>query len=228
MVIKNYKRDYDAYQKVINGKSLSLTDFLYFASKLPFNLMEGILRNIPGPLGYKLRYYFYKPFMKHLGKGVMIDIGVKLGGLRNLSISDYSWIDSYCIITSFLDDIEIGKRVHVAPFSIIHANKKITIGDYAGISSGVKVFSSTSIPNNKRISGPTIPREMASLRTGPITIGKDSVIYTNTLVLPGTNIGEGAIVHANSIIFGKVKPYDIVSGHNKVVGKRKKVTVKDI
>ena len=223
-----YKIEDRAFQKVISGNNLNLFEFCFLLSKVPFSIIEGLLRNISGPLGFKLRYYFYKPFMRHLGKGVLIDTGVKLSGIRNISISDYSWVESYSIITAYLDEIEIGKRVHIAPFSVIHANKKIQIGDYVGISFAAKIISSTSVPNNKRMSGPTVPKEMMSIESGPIKIGKDAVIYANSLIMPNTVIGEGAVISANSIIYGEVQPYDIVLGYKKVIGKREKVTEKDI
>ena len=224
----NYKIEQQAHQKLISGKNLNFFEYLYLFLKIPFSIIEGLIRNIPGPLGFKLRYYFYKIFMKHLGKGVLIDIGVKLSGVRNISISDYCLIESYSIITAYLDEIEIGRRVHIASFAIIHDNKKIKIADYVGISFGAKIISSTSVPNNKRMSGPTVPLEMMSIKAGPITIGKDAVIYANSLIMPDTVIGEGAIVSANSVIYKNVNPYDIVLGYNKIIGKRDKVTEKDI
>ena len=225
---KNYKIEYDAHQKLLEGKRLSLFDIIYIVSKIPFSIVEGILRNIPGPLGFKLRYYFYKPFMKHLGKNVMIDVGVKLSGIKNLSVGDYSFIESYSIITAFLNEITIGKRVHIAPFCIIHANEEIVIEDYIGIAAGVKIFSSTTYPNEKRMSGPTIPHSMMSSKSSPIILEKDCAIYANSILLPGAKIGEGAVVCANSIISKKIEPYKIVLGNSKIVGSRKKVTEVDI
>ena len=135
---------------MLKGEGLGLTDFFIFTLKIPLSLIEGILRGVPGPVGYKLRYYYYKMFFKKLGKNVLIDIGVKFSGLRNISIGDYSYIDAYSLISAYLNEVEIGKRVHVAPFCIIHANEKIVIEDFVGVSSGVKIYSSTSIANEKK------------------------------------------------------------------------------
>ncbi len=226
--MKNYKRDFEAHQKILRGAKLSVTDIIYFFSKIPFDLIESFLRNISGPLGFKLRYYFYKLFLKKIGKGVMIDTGVKLAGVKNISIGDYSYIESYTLITAFMEEIIIGRRVHIAPHCLIHANKKIWIGDYVGMGSGVKVYSSTTYPNEKRMNGPTIPKEMMSTRSKEIKIGKDAAIYVNAVILPGAIIGEGAVICAHSIISKKVEPYKIVLGNSKIVGKRRKVTQKDI
>lgn len=225
---KNYEIEYNAHQKILNGKSLSFYDFIYLVAKIPFQIIEGLVRNIPGPLGFKLRYYFYKPFLKHIGKNVLIDVGVKLNGIKNLSIGDYSYIESYTIITSFLNEIRIGKRVHIAPFCLIHANEEVIIEDYIGIASGVKIFSSTTYPNEKRMNGPTVPKSMMSFKSSPIYLRKDCAIYANCILLPGADIGEGAVVCANSIISKKIAPYNIVLGNSKIIGNRKKVSEKDI
>ena len=38
-------------------------------------------------------------------------------------------------------------------------------------------------------------------------------IGTGALLMPGTEIGEGAIVSAHAVVSGKVAPYSIVAGN---------------
>jgi len=217
---KKYKREYLAHQRMLKGEGLGFIDVFIFAFKIPFSFIEGMLRGMPGPVGYKLRYYYYKIFFKKLGKNVLIDIGVKFSGLRNISVGDYSYIDSYSLISAYLNEVQIGKRVHVAPFCIIHANEKIVIEDFVGVSAGVKIYSSTSIANEKKMSGPTVPKEEMSLRAKEIIIRKESVLYSNCLLLPGADIGEGAVVCANAIISKPINPYVIAMSNTKIIGKR--------
>tara|TARA_X000000950_G_scaffold287543_1_gene400214 strand:+ start:725 stop:1411 length:687 start_codon:yes stop_codon:yes gene_type:complete len=223
MVNTVYSKDYEIHQKFLRAQRITFLDYLYLILKIPFSLLEFLVRNMPGPLGFKARYWLYKPFLKKIGKNVLIDIGVKLMGIKNISIGDYSYVESYSIISAYLDNVEIGERVHIAPFCIINASEEIKIGDFVGIAAGTKILSSTSFPNEKLMCGPTVPREHMSYKSSKIYIGDNVALNANCLLLPGAEIGPGAVVSANSVINQKIAPLDVVLGYGKVIGKRKKV-----
>lgn len=48
---------------------------------------------------------------------------------------------------------------------------------------------------------------------GNTVIGNDVWIGQNVTILPGTQIGDGAIIGASSVVSGKVDPYTIVAGN---------------
>jgi virginiamycin A acetyltransferase len=48
---------------------------------------------------------------------------------------------------------------------------------------------------------------------GDTVIGNDVWIGQNAVILPGTHIGDGAIIGANSVIGNRVAPYSIVIGN---------------
>lgn len=225
-----YRLEYEAFGRMISGKSMSVIQFIVLAFKSVVALFEGGLRYIPGGFGYKLRYYWYKLFLKHLGKGVLIDVGVFLNGPRNISLSDYVWIDAGTRIEAMLGEVRIGRRVHVAPMTIIAAREPVILEDYVGLSSCVKIYANSEAPKDgKRMSGPMIPEEYKAFVSKPVILHKDSFVGTNSVLLPGAELGEGAVVGANSLCAKKVEAWDIVVGPScKVVGKRDPVTVPDI
>ncbi|XME02155.1 CatB-related O-acetyltransferase [Lachnospiraceae bacterium C1.1] len=56
---------------------------------------------------------------------------------------------------------------------------------------------------------------------GDTVIGNDVWIGQNSVILPGVNIGDGAIIGANSVVGSDVNPYAIVVGNPaKVLRKR--------
>ena len=77
--------------------------------------------------------------------------------------------------------------------------------------------------NEKLMCGPTVPREHMSYKSSKIYIGDNVALNANCLLLPGAEIGPGAVVSANSVINQKIAPLDVVLGYGKVIGKRKKV-----
>ncbi|MFH0826045.1 MAG: DapH/DapD/GlmU-related protein, partial [Pseudomonadota bacterium] len=79
-----------------------------------------------------------------------------------------------------------------------------------------------------RMSGPMVPEEMKAFVSAPVALRKDSFVGANSVVLPGVEVGQGAVIGANSVISKSVMPYDIVVGVGRVVGKRDRITVPDI
>lgn len=225
-----YQLEYDAFQRFLKGERIPLRHLFILATKSLLAIPESLIRYIPGPLGYKIRYYYYRLFLKHLGKNVLIDVGVFLNGPRNISIGDYTWIDAYTRIEAMLGEIRIGRRIHIAPFCILGAREPLVLEDYVGLSANVKIYTNSETPvAGKRMSGPMIPEEYKAFHSKPILLCKDSFVGANTVLLPGAELGEGAVVGANSLLNRKVEPWDIVVGPTaKVVGKRERVTVPDL
>ncbi|MBV9955900.1 MAG: hypothetical protein JOZ70_11700 [Pseudolabrys sp.] len=224
-----YFADYQAFQKFLKGERLPLSFAFRAFIKLPVDVLEWILRYFPGPFGYKSRAIYYGFRLKHLGKNVLIDTGVMFSGHANISIGDYVWIDANCMIGAALGEISIGRRVHVGPFSIIAAHEKVTLENYVGLSSGVRIYSGSEAPRSgKRMSGPMLPEEYRGFRTGPVHLKKDSFVGSNSVILPGVTLGEGAVVGACAVIRKDVEPFDVVVGDGRVIGRRDPVTSEEI
>lgn len=189
-----------------------------------------LLRNYPGGIGIKLREWWYRHRMKSMGRCVIIDEGVRIDGARNMSVSDYVWVDKNVHLFSPWGSISIGRRVHIAENVLISGGGHVTIGDYAAIARGASLYShSEAIVGGKRMSGPMIPEEQKGMRSAPIVIEKDALIGINAVIFPGVTIGEGAIVGANAVVNRNVAAWDIVYGAPaKRVAVRPKVTVNDI
>ena len=226
---KPYKLEYDAFQKFIKGKPFTFWEVLVLLSKSLLSLFEGLIRNIPGAIGFKLRYYYYKIICKKIGKNVLIDVGVILNGPANISIDDYTWIDSYCIINAMLGEVRVGKRIHISSFVIIGSREPVIIEDYVAIGASSKIYSnSQTVMPGKRMSGPMIPEEDKAFYTAPVYLRKDSFLGANVVVLPGVEIGEGAVVAANSLVTKSVSPWTIVIGvPAKKFMDREKLSIKD-
>jgi acetyltransferase-like isoleucine patch superfamily enzyme len=224
-----YRAEYEAFAHFLRDERIPVPIMVKLGIKAFGALFECFIRYVPGAIGFKLRYYYYKMFLKKLGKNVLIDVGVFLNGPANISISDFVWIDVGCILSAYLGEISIGRRVHIAPMSILGARAPIILEDYVGLSSGVRIYSNTEHPiEGKRMSGPMIPEDMKAFYSAPVILRKDSFVGTNGVILPGVELGEGAVVGANAVISKSIAPWAIVVGPGKFVRHRDKVTVADI
>lgn len=169
-----------------------------------------IVRYMPGPFGLKLRQIYYHNKLGYMGQGVMIDPGVEISDPRNVYLDNFCYLGSNTRIYCPEGYVKIGKRCHITGWILGHGG--VEIGDYVG--SGGRILSiSDTHDGGYRVSGPMIPLEQRNLKRGKITIGKDAFIGQDSMIMPGVEIGEGAIVGPFSYVFRKVKPWTIVLGN---------------
>lgn len=110
-------------------------------------------------------------------------------------------------------EIGDGTRIHG---SCIHARKRIKIGSRCLIAANCNIVDSNGHESllfnpEARISSVDEPKE--------ILIEDDVWIGMNSIILPGTTIGKGAIVAANSVVRMNVPPKSIVCGNPAVIVK---------
>ena len=65
---------------------------------LLLNIIESIIKNIEGELGFKLRRVYYSNSFGSCGKNIKISKGVVFEGLKDIYVGDNVWIDNYCIL----------------------------------------------------------------------------------------------------------------------------------
>jgi acetyltransferase-like isoleucine patch superfamily enzyme len=213
------RKEYGAEEKA--RKELGMTKLIKRAITSP---LLGVITFLPDVLGYVLRRLYYKPRLKYMGEGVLLDVGVIIQNPQVVSIDSYTWIDKYVLIEG-VQEVTIGKHVHVAPYSLIQGGGTVKIGDYVGISGFCRLYSaSESYYNGKRMSGPTVPIEQRNVIRKPIVIGKDAFLGSNVTILPGVTVGEGAVIGANSLVTKDIPPWTIAVGiPAKPIKKRPKV-----
>lgn len=191
------------------------------------------LNNWPGPIGMKLRQWYFRLRFAEMGRNVIIGPGTEIVRPRNITVSDYVFIDRAVRLDAMAGAIHIGRRIHIAPYAMLTGvGGGIHLGDYVGVGAFARIYSHSEAPiDGKRMSGPMIPESMKGMITAPVRIERDGLIGTGAVVLPGVTVGEGAVVAANSLVTAgtRIKPWTIYGGvPARLLGLRKKVTVPDI
>ena len=155
-----------------------------------FGFYNAFLKNFPSSnsasaLGCRLRLLFLRPFFAHAGKMVNIQPGVTMDPLRNISIGDNSGIgrDSFLVAPA---PIEIGRDVMIGPQLVIYTSNHGT--------------------------EKTVPMNRQQMTCKPVKMGDDVWIGVRVTILPGVNIGDGAIIAAGAVVTKDVEPYSIVGG----------------
>lgn len=111
-------------------------------------------------------------------------------------------------------NLSIGKRSIIGDNAILDARNYLTIGSNVQLSSNVSIY---TMQHNHRdpFFGVEFDRPMH------VKIGDRAWIGSNVMILPGVNIGEGAVCCAGSVVTKNVEPYTIMAGvPAKKIGER--------
>lgn len=101
----------------------------------------------------------------------------------------------------------------------IWAKKRITIGNYVKLGSGVIIIDSDmhSLDYETRRD---ISRDAIKAKTKPITIADDVFIGTNSIITKGVSIGEKSIVAAGSVVVKSIPSFEVWGGNPAVFIKK--------
>lgn len=157
-----------------------------------------------------------------LGDNVLVHETVVLVGTENISLGSNVRIDPYCVISAG-KRVTIGSYVHIAAHVLLSGQAGITVNDFAGISHGAKLLSTSDDFSGGVLTGPTVPTDLRNVEKGCIVVSRHAVIGANSVVLPGTAVNEGAIVGALSLARGDLEAWKVHAGcPSRVVGARDK------
>jgi len=221
----------DTFEEMLEGRPIPFLRLARMAATACLDPFRLLITHMPGPLGYGMRRFLLGRTLQKVGKNCIFDVGLRIVGSRNISIGEYTWIDAYTSLGALFGPISIGKRIHIAPFSIINAGiEGVEIEDYVGIGAGSQIYGHSEMPKEgKRMSGPMIPWRHKAYTSGKIILKKDCFLGSRSIILPGVTVGEGAVIGAGSVISCDVAPWTIVFGKPpRVIGKRDSITVPEI
>lgn len=110
-----------------------------------------------------------------------------------------------------VESLTIGDDTCIGWHCQIDARSGLTIGDHVTIASHVLI-----VAGGHDLDAP----EFWSV-SAPVRIDDWAWVTSRAIVLPGSHIGEGAVISANTTVSKKVEPYTIVAGFSaKPVGQR--------
>ena len=138
--------------------------------------------------------------------------------LRSLVIQKQRWVgtnhpDSKIRELAFkISGIDIGKDTFISiGMVIIDAYENlIKIGDRCAFGNNVSLIAASGPNNSKLMDIPAIKEKY--LEHGPINIGNDSWIGSNTTILPNVSIGSYSIISAGAVVNRNVPSFSVFAG----------------
>ena len=106
--------------------------------------------------------------------------------------------------------LEIGEGTYFNRYCMISAHEHVTIGKHCMFGPGVKIF------DNNHVHSPE-SGVSSKLTTGAISIGDNSWIASDAIILKGTHIGKNCVIGAGCIIRGKIPDGSVVVNKQDVM-----------
>jgi acetyltransferase-like isoleucine patch superfamily enzyme len=97
----------------------------------------------------------------------------------------------------------LGDRTIILQLASINATKPVTIGDDTGIGGHCLIFTHGAWLN--ALDGYPVTYE-------PVTLGNSVWLPWRVFIMPGTTIGDGSVIGANSLVQGTIPPYSLAVG----------------
>jgi galactoside O-acetyltransferase len=149
---------------------------------------------------------------KSRGKNVKISTMARFYNPEMISIGSNVRIDDFCVLSGGTG-ITIGSHIHIGCGCYLFGGAGITIEDFAQFSTRISVFSQSDDFFGNCLVGPQIPlKYKPDMFSGAVTIRTHSLIGTNSTIMPGVTIGEGAAIGAHSLVKKSCAPWSIYAG----------------
>lgn len=130
-------------------------------------------------------------------------------------VGAHSIVDDFCY---FSTQVVIGQCSHVASGCTVAGGRERTfrLGDFSSVSAGVRIWCSSDdfVNDLVTIIPPGVEQPKDHLIVGDVTVGSYTAIGSNTVVMPGVTIAEGAVVGALSFVRAgeQLEPWTVYAG----------------
>jgi acetyltransferase-like isoleucine patch superfamily enzyme len=150
---------------------------------------------------------------RSLGSNVRIARNCTIIRPDRIQIGSNVRIDGY---TSLIADdtafIELGSFIHVGAYCLLSGGDGITMNDFSGLSQGVRIYSRTDDYTGRHLTNPTVPVKYTGVSRGLVSLGRHVIIGTQSIILPGITIGDGAAVGALSLVTKNLEEWNVYFG----------------
>lgn len=147
-----------------------------------------------------------------VGEDVQIGRDCTVVGFGNIRLGNHIRIDGPTALIAASGSLTIGDHIHIGGGCHLSCAGGITLGDFSGLSQGVKLYSATDDYTGGALTNPTVPAEFTQVHRAPLSLGRHVIVGAGSVVLPGANIAEGAAVGALSLVMRPLEPWGLYVG----------------
>ncbi len=184
--------------------------------KLLDTVIGGLIRNIPGGVGQRVRAAYWRRRFRSCGR-VKIDEGVIFQYPEQIEMGNNVWIMPYSVLTAPAPEadksvdgrsggvLRIGNEVQVGAYNLINGTGGLSIGNCVTLSARVSIYSATHLPRNpddptQEVGSNGMVRHLPVFsKQGPISIGDGAWLGLHTAVIC-CNVGAQGFVTSGTIL----------------------------
>lgn len=149
-----------------------------------------------------------------IGENVSIARNCTIIGLSRISIGSNVRIDGpTTIVVGENSVLEIGSYVHISGGCHLAASMPLKLGDFSGLSQGVRIFTATDDYSGKTLTNPTVPDKYKQVKTCSVELGRHVIVGAGTVILPGASIDEGSSIGALSLVSKSLPAWKVCAGN---------------
>lgn len=136
----------------------------------------------------------------HVGENVLLSDKSSYYNCKNIYLGSNVRIDDFCILSAGEEGIFFTGYNHIACYCSLIGKSKIILGEFAGLSSRVAIYSSSDDYSGKALTNPTVPEKYCNVVSGNVIIDKHTIIGAGSVILPNVTLGQGCSVGALSLV----------------------------
>ena len=158
--------------------------------------------------GIRIRIWYYKKYLKRIGRSPVIESGVRFGDAKSIEIGNN------CIF---------GRNVNInaGDCNGVYIGNFVSIADGTYLRSGNHKFDHLDTPI--QLQGHYSSEIDFNSRKYSVVIEDNVWIGARAIILSGAHIGEGTVIAAGALVSSKIPPFSIVVGNpGRVVANREK------
>jgi galactoside O-acetyltransferase len=144
-----------------------------------------------------------------VGEGVQVFEHALVLSPGAISLGDGTRVDDYCRLEGG-ERLDLGRWVHISSFVSIFGGGTCLIGDAACVTGGARVITGSDQPDAAMST--VAPDEWRHVVRNKNVLDHLSFVATNSTVLPGVNLGIGAVLAAGAVATRDIPPWEIWSG----------------
>ncbi len=159
---------------------------------------------------FPLKYYERLCFLKNIIKN------------PNIIVGDYTYYDDFEIVENFEKNVKyhfdfIGDKLIIGKFCMIASGVNFIMNGANHLTKSISSYPFAIFGNDWKdaMVGKNYPTK------GDTIIGNDVWIGHNVTIMPGIQIGDGAIIATNTTVTKNVEPYTIVGGNPSTLIKKR-------
>jgi dTDP-4-amino-4,6-dideoxy-D-glucose acyltransferase len=182
-----FSHDFEHYKNYWMGRGFDISTFVHREMMLP-----GFLSHLENIIPVN------SSFHQDRNGSVFVGTGVR--------------VDDFCFFSIGNEKSVIGSYIHIAPFCSLSVSHGFIIGDFSGLSTGVKIFTSSSDYSGEYMTHPPIPLQYRNPTVGSVIIGRHCIVGAGSVIMPSVEIPDGVAIGALSFVDRNLEPWGIYVG----------------